>query len=117
MQQRAAERGDPRLQAFDSVFCPGTRSGRRLAHAAGGGSGVRDFMRDLRRATCGVRHRNATGEKNGVRADRLSWQIVPRDIIQMHNSPDSAAATRAMQAMMTMKKLDIAALRAAYEGK
>lgn len=47
----------------------------------------------------------------------LSWQIVPRQMIPMFNSPDSAAAARAMQAMMKMTKLDIAALRAAYEGK
>lgn len=47
----------------------------------------------------------------------LSWQIVPRQMISMLNSPDSAAAARAMQAMMKMKKLDIATLRAAYEGK
>jgi predicted 3-demethylubiquinone-9 3-methyltransferase (glyoxalase superfamily) len=47
----------------------------------------------------------------------LSWQIVPRQMIPMFNNPDSAAATRAMQAMMKMKKLDIAALRAAFEGK
>ena len=47
----------------------------------------------------------------------LSWQIAPRDVIKMYTSPDRAAAARAMQAMMKMKKLDIAALRAAYEGK
>jgi predicted 3-demethylubiquinone-9 3-methyltransferase (glyoxalase superfamily) len=47
----------------------------------------------------------------------LSWQIAPRDVIQMYNSPDSAAAARAMQAMMKMKKLDVAVLRAAFEGR
>ena len=47
----------------------------------------------------------------------LSWQIAPRDVIQMYTSPDSAAAARAMRAMMQMKKLDIATLRAAFEGK
>lgn len=47
----------------------------------------------------------------------LSWQIAPRDIIQMYTGPDADAATRAMRAMMTMKKLDIAALRAAFEGR
>jgi predicted 3-demethylubiquinone-9 3-methyltransferase (glyoxalase superfamily) len=47
----------------------------------------------------------------------LSWQIYPRRIIEMYNSPDRDAATRTMQAMMQMKRLDIAALQAAYEGK
>jgi predicted 3-demethylubiquinone-9 3-methyltransferase (glyoxalase superfamily) len=32
-------------------------------------------------------------------------------------SDDSAAAARAMQAMMTMQKIDIAKIRAAFEGK
>lgn len=44
----------------------------------------------------------------------LSWQIAPRDVIQMYTSPDRAAAARAM---MKMKQLDIAALRAAYKKK
>lgn len=47
----------------------------------------------------------------------LSWQIVPRHLIAMYNSPDKAAAARTMQAMMKMKKLDIAALQAAYDGR
>ncbi|MDQ8001237.1 MAG: VOC family protein [Pseudomonadota bacterium] len=47
----------------------------------------------------------------------LSWQIVPRPMIEMLRGPDSAGAARAMAAMMKMGKLDIAALRAAYEGR
>jgi predicted 3-demethylubiquinone-9 3-methyltransferase (glyoxalase superfamily) len=47
----------------------------------------------------------------------LSWQIVPREMIPMFNSPDTAAAARAMQAMMTMQKIDIAAIKAAFEDK
>ncbi|HAJ11410.1 MAG TPA: hypothetical protein DCM06_02415, partial [Comamonadaceae bacterium] len=47
----------------------------------------------------------------------LSWQVTPRDWEQMMNSPDHAASQRAMQALMKMKKLDIAALQAAYDGR
>ena len=47
----------------------------------------------------------------------LSWQIVPRQMIPMFTSADSAAAARAMQAMMTMKKIDIAKIKAAFDGK
>jgi predicted 3-demethylubiquinone-9 3-methyltransferase (glyoxalase superfamily) len=47
----------------------------------------------------------------------LSWQIVPRQMIPMFMSDDGAAAARAMQAMMTMQKIDIAKIRAAFEGK
>jgi predicted 3-demethylubiquinone-9 3-methyltransferase (glyoxalase superfamily) len=43
----------------------------------------------------------------------LSWQIVPRVLIEAVNDPDTAAAKRAMDAMMTMKKIDIARIEAA----
>ena len=44
----------------------------------------------------------------------LSWQIVPRALIEAINDPDTAAAKRAMDAMMTMKKIDIARIKAAH---
>lgn len=47
----------------------------------------------------------------------LSWQIVPRPMIEMLKSPDTAKAQRAMAAMMRMTRLDIAALEAAYDGR
>jgi predicted 3-demethylubiquinone-9 3-methyltransferase (glyoxalase superfamily) len=47
----------------------------------------------------------------------LSWQIVPGEMLDMLNSSDRDAARRAMEAMMTMAKLDLAELRRAYEGK
>ena len=46
----------------------------------------------------------------------LSWQIIPKALGQMLGDPDPAKSKRAMQAMMTMSKIDIAALRKAYEG-
>lgn len=46
----------------------------------------------------------------------LSWQIVPRPMLALLNTSDSAASQRAFSAMMTMKKLDIATLRRAYHG-
>lgn len=46
----------------------------------------------------------------------LFWQIVPRALIAAMNDPDRAAAKRAMEAMMTMKKIDIAAIEAARRG-
>jgi len=46
----------------------------------------------------------------------LSWQIVPRVLTEMLASSDVAAAKRAMEAMMTMQKIDIAALETAYRG-
>jgi 2-polyprenyl-6-hydroxyphenyl methylase/3-demethylubiquinone-9 3-methyltransferase len=46
----------------------------------------------------------------------LSWQITPRALTQAFTSPDRAAAKRAFDAMMTMKKIDIARIEAAVRG-
>ena len=46
----------------------------------------------------------------------LSWQIVPRALMEAIADPDPAAARRAMEAMMGMKKIDIARIEAARRG-
>ena len=46
----------------------------------------------------------------------LSWQVVPARMAQLIGGDDPAKAGRAMQAMMGMNKLDIAALERAREG-
>jgi predicted 3-demethylubiquinone-9 3-methyltransferase (glyoxalase superfamily) len=46
----------------------------------------------------------------------VSWQVVPTILAKLVGDPDSAKSQRAMQAMLEMKKLDIAALQRAYEG-
>jgi predicted 3-demethylubiquinone-9 3-methyltransferase (glyoxalase superfamily) len=46
----------------------------------------------------------------------VSWQIVPSVLPKLLGGSDSAGAKRAMQAMMQMQKLDIAALQKAYDG-
>lgn len=43
----------------------------------------------------------------------VSWQITPRALLAAVSDPDPAAAKRAFDAMMTMKKIDIAAIEAA----
>jgi predicted 3-demethylubiquinone-9 3-methyltransferase (glyoxalase superfamily) len=47
----------------------------------------------------------------------LSWQIVPRAIAAWMTSADTAARDRAFQAVMKMKKLDIAGIQAAFDGR
>ena len=47
----------------------------------------------------------------------VSWQIVPSIMLKLLGGPDRAGAQRAMQAMMKMVKLDIAALQKAYDGR
>ena len=59
-------------------------------------------------------HANACGwcqDKWGV-----SWQITPIALTQAYTDPDRAAAKRAFEAMMTMTKIDIAAIEAARRG-
>ncbi|MES2878169.1 MAG: VOC family protein [Pseudomonadota bacterium] len=46
----------------------------------------------------------------------LSWQITPRALLAAMTDPDRAAAKRAFDAMMTMGKIDIAAIEAARRG-
>ncbi|MQA04704.1 MAG: VOC family protein [Streptosporangiales bacterium] len=46
----------------------------------------------------------------------LSWQIVPRVMLEYLSDPDETKSARAMAAMLQMSKLDIDELRAAYEG-
>lgn len=47
----------------------------------------------------------------------VSWQIVPTVLGDMLQDKDAAKSQRAMQAMMKMVKLDIAALKKAFEGR
>jgi predicted 3-demethylubiquinone-9 3-methyltransferase (glyoxalase superfamily) len=63
---------------------------------------------------------------NGGKAERcgwlkdkygVAWQIVPSALPRYIGGPDREGAQRAMQAMLGMVKLDIEALRRAYEGK
>ena len=46
----------------------------------------------------------------------ISWQITPRALTDAITDPDTAAAKRAFAAMMTMRKIDIAAIEAARRG-
>jgi predicted 3-demethylubiquinone-9 3-methyltransferase (glyoxalase superfamily) len=57
-------------------------------------------------------------ERCGWLKDRygVSWQIVPLDLPKYLGGSDRAGAARAMQAMLGMVKLDIDALKKAYEG-
>jgi predicted 3-demethylubiquinone-9 3-methyltransferase (glyoxalase superfamily) len=43
----------------------------------------------------------------------VSWQVTPRRLLELTTDPDTAKAQRAMAAMMTMRKIDIAAIERA----
>lgn len=46
----------------------------------------------------------------------VSWQIVPRQLGELMSAGDAESSGRVMHAMMSMKRIDIAALQAAYDG-
>lgn len=47
----------------------------------------------------------------------LSWQVIPTQMGDYLGGPDPESARRAMEAMMEMVKLDLNAMRVAYEGE
>jgi predicted 3-demethylubiquinone-9 3-methyltransferase (glyoxalase superfamily) len=46
----------------------------------------------------------------------LNWQITPRVLAEAIGDPDRVAAKRAFEAMMSMRKIDVAAIEAARRG-
>ena len=46
----------------------------------------------------------------------LSWQITPKRLLELNADPDPARARRAMEAMLKMRKIDIAAVERAADG-
>ena len=45
----------------------------------------------------------------------LSWQVIPAELGELLGDPDPGRSARAMQAMLQMRKIDVAALRAAAD--
>ena len=63
--------------------------------------------------------------ENGGREDQcgwlqdrygLSWQIIPTALMTLMTDPDRAKSGRVMQAMLSMRKIDVAALERAHRG-
>jgi predicted 3-demethylubiquinone-9 3-methyltransferase (glyoxalase superfamily) len=46
----------------------------------------------------------------------MSWQIVPKEFDEMMNSGDPVRTQRMIDEMMTQQRLDMAKLRAAFDG-
>ncbi len=46
----------------------------------------------------------------------LSWQVFPEELLELTGDPHSEKSQRSMKAMMQMKKIDIAAIKQAYDG-
>lgn len=45
----------------------------------------------------------------------LSWQVIPRQLGELLSDPDPVKSQNVMRAMLQMKKIDVAALKAAYD--
>jgi predicted 3-demethylubiquinone-9 3-methyltransferase (glyoxalase superfamily) len=45
----------------------------------------------------------------------VSWQVIPKDVEEFYKDEESPGARAAMEAMMKMKKIDIAALQEAHD--
>jgi predicted 3-demethylubiquinone-9 3-methyltransferase (glyoxalase superfamily) len=60
-----------------------------------------------------------TESRCGWLVDRfgLSWQIIPKQLLELMSDPDPARADRVLQAMLAMQKIDIAALQRAHAGE
>ncbi|MEA1072625.1 VOC family protein [Sphingomonas sp. LY160] len=71
------------------------------------------------------RYWNAIVDNGGAESDcgwckdrwGFSWQITPRVLLEATTSADTDAAKRAFEAMMTMKKIDVATIEAALRGE
>ncbi len=59
-----------------------------------------------------------TESKCGWLVDKfgLSWQIIPRQLLELMGDPDPARSKRVVEAMLAMQKIDIAALQRAHAG-
>ena len=62
---------------------------------------------------------DASAQRCGWLADRfgLSWQVVPTLVPELMTHPDPAVARRAMEAVLQMKKIDIATVQRAVENQ
>ena len=78
-----------------------------------------DTQEEIDRIWAAFLDNGGTARQCGWLRDRwgLCWQIVPRRLAAMIASPDRAAARRAAEAMLTMVKLDLPRLEAAFVGK
>ena len=112
-------------QPVDLVFTNGTPARMRRGEQKNGITPHDDRMTDFLAAAAETdRYWNAIVNNGGTESacgwckDRwgLSWQITPRTLLEATTDSNRAAAKRAFEAMMKMKKIDIAAIEAARRG-
>src|ERR1700746_1139763 len=101
------------------VPCLGLNGGPQFKHSeAFSFQIVTDNQAETDRYWSAIVNNGGTESACGWCKDRwgLSWQITPRVLMEAKTDPDRAAAKRAFDAMMDMKKIDIATIEAARRG-
>lgn len=117
----AGKEGDPLTVEFTvmGVKCVGLNGGPAFKHTEAFSFQVAtDDQAETDRLWNAIVSNGGEESECGWCRDRwgLSWQITPRLLIQAISDADRAAARRAFDAMMTMRKIDIAAIEAAWRG-
>jgi predicted 3-demethylubiquinone-9 3-methyltransferase (glyoxalase superfamily) len=117
----AGKQGEPLTVEFTvlGVPCLGLNGGPAVKHSeAFSFQVVTDNQAETDRYWNAIIDNGGAASVCGWCKDRwgLSWQITPRLLLDAITDPDRAAAKRAFDAMMTMGKIDIAAIEAARRG-
>lgn len=121
MDYPAGRQGDVLTVEFTvlGIPCIGLNGGPEFRHSEAFSFQVAtDDQAETDRLWHAIVDNGGTASECGWCKDRwgLSWQITPRALIAAITDPDPAAARRAFAAMMTMGKIDIAAIEAARRG-
>jgi predicted 3-demethylubiquinone-9 3-methyltransferase (glyoxalase superfamily) len=117
----AGRKGDVLTVAFTvaGIACIGLNGGPAFQHSEAFSFQIAtDNQEETDRLWNAIVGNGGTASACGWCKDKwgLSWQITPRVLTAAIADPDPAVASRAFQAMMTMGKIDIAAIEAAVRG-
>ena len=117
----AGRKGDVLTVAFTvaGIACIGLNGGPAFQHSEAFSFQIAtDNQEETDRLWNAIVGNGGTASACGWCKDKwgLSWQITPRVLTEAIANPDPAVASRAFQAMMTMGKIDIAAIEAAVRG-
>ncbi len=79
----------------------------------------RDTQEEIDELWDALTSKGGTESQCGWCSDRfgVSWQVLPSGMMNWTAGPDPAGRERAIKAMLTMRKINIAEIKAAYEGE
>jgi predicted 3-demethylubiquinone-9 3-methyltransferase (glyoxalase superfamily) len=117
----AGKRGDVLTVDFTvmGLHCIGLNGGPAIKHSeAFSFQVITDDQSETDRYWHAIVDNGGTESQCGWCKDKwgISWQITPRALMDALSDPDPAAAKRAFDAMMEMKKIEVAAIESAQRG-